>query len=76
MDWDGNTRSVNDCSRRYLCEADGVARYAAIMAKIGARIYEATYFKTFENVEKAGMKASLVLGPVGTQGGRLLTSWT
>jgi hypothetical protein len=62
IDWDGNARSTSDPGGGYLCEADTVARYVAIMTKSGALMHEGTYYKTLADIEKAGIKASLVPG--------------
>jgi hypothetical protein len=62
IDWDGNARSVSDPGGGYWCETDMVARYVAIMAKGNALAHEATYYKTLADIEKAGIKASLVPG--------------
>lgn len=62
VDWDGNLRSTTDPGGGYLCETDTVARYVAITTKTGTLVHEATYFKTMDAVEKAGIKAALVPG--------------
>jgi hypothetical protein len=62
IDWDGNARRVSDPGGGYACETDMVARYVAIMAKGGALMHEATYYKTLADIEKAGIKALLVPG--------------
>lgn len=62
VDWDGNARSTLDPGGGYLCEIDTVARYVAIMAKGGALVHEATFYKTLAALEKAGIKAALVPG--------------
>ncbi len=62
IDWDGNARSTSDPGGGYLCEADTVARYVAVMTKSGALMHEGTYYKTLADIEKEGIKASLVPG--------------
>ena len=62
IDWDGNMRSTDDPGGGYACEVDMVARYVAVMGKGGALVHEATYYKTIEDVSKAGIKATLVPG--------------
>ncbi|CCE06186.1 conserved hypothetical protein [Bradyrhizobium sp. STM 3843] len=62
VDWDGNLRSTADPGGGYLCETDTVARYVAITTKTGTLVHEATYFKSIDAVEKAGIKAPLVPG--------------
>lgn len=62
VDWDGNARSVADPGGGYVCDVDGVARYVAIMTKSGAVVHEATLFKSLADIEKAGIKATLVPG--------------
>ena len=62
VDWDGNLRSTGDPGGGYLCEADRAARYVAITTKTGTLVHEATYFKSIADVEKAGIRASLVPG--------------
>ena len=61
MDWDGNLRSIEDPGGGYLCDVDMPARYVAVM-KGGMLAHEATLYKTLADVEKAGIKASLVPG--------------
>lgn len=62
VDWDGNARSTSDPGGGYLCEADTVARYVAIVTKSGALVHEATFYKSLADIEKAGIKARLVPG--------------
>ena len=62
IDWDGNVRSTEDPGGGYACEVDSVARYVAIMGKGGTLVHEATYYKTINDVSKAGIKATLVPG--------------
>ena len=59
MDWDGNLRSVEEPGGGYVCEVDSAARYVAVM-KGSMLAHEATLYKTLADVEKAGIKASLV----------------
>ncbi len=69
VDWDGNIRSTNDPGGGYLCETDMVARYVAVTTKTGTLVHEGTFYKSLGDVEKAGIKASLVPGshPWGTK---------
>jgi len=69
VDWDGNVRSTLDPGGGYLCETDMVARYVAITTRTGTLVHEGTYYKTLADVEKAGIRASLVPGshPWGTK---------
>jgi len=62
MDWDGNIRSVSDPGGGYLCEADAVARYVAITARNGTLVHEATFYKSLADIEKAGIRGTLVAG--------------
>jgi hypothetical protein len=62
IDWDGNARRAQDPGGGYLCEVDAPARYVAIVAKNGALVHEATLYKSLADIEKAGIKATLVPG--------------
>ena len=62
VDWDGNARSTLDPGGGYLCEIDMVARYVAITTKTGTLVHEATFYKSVEDIAKAGIKAPLVSG--------------
>jgi len=62
VDWDGNARSTLDPGGGYLCEADPVARYVAVTTKSGAVVHEATFYKGLADIEKGGIRASLVSG--------------
>ena len=62
VDWDGNARSTLDPGGGYLCETDIVARYVAITTKTGTLVREATFYKSVEDIAKAGIKAPLVSG--------------
>jgi len=62
VDWDGNIRSISDPGGGYLCETDTVARYVAINTKSGALVHEATFYKSLADIEKAGIRGSLVPG--------------
>lgn len=62
VDWDGNIRSTAEPGGGYLCETDTVARYVAITTKTGTLVHEGTFYKSVEDVAKAGIKASLVPG--------------
>ena len=61
IDWDGNLRSVEEPGGGYVCEVDIPARYVAVM-KGNLLDHEATLYKTLADVEKAGIKATLVPG--------------
>jgi len=61
MDCDGNLRSVDDPGGGYVCEVDTAARYVAVM-KGSMLAHEGTLYKTLADVEKAGIKATLVPG--------------
>jgi hypothetical protein len=61
VDWDGNLRSVEDPGGGYTCDVDPVARYVGVM-KGRILAHEATLYKTLADVEKAGIKATLVPG--------------
>lgn len=62
IDWDGNVRSTADCGGGYLCEVDMAAKYVAITTKSGSLVHEATFYKSLEDIEKAGIRAPLVPG--------------
>jgi hypothetical protein len=62
VDWDGNARSTLDAGGGYVVETDTVARYVAIMTKGGSLMHEATFYKSLADIEKAGIKATLVPG--------------
>lgn len=62
VDWNGNTRATNDPGGGYLCEADPVARYVAITTPSGMLMHEATFYKSLEDIAKAGITAPLVPG--------------
>jgi hypothetical protein len=62
VDWDGNARSTLDPGGGYVCETDPVARYVAITTKGGTLVHEGTFYKSVADIEKAGIKTSLVPG--------------
>jgi hypothetical protein len=62
IDWDGNARSAQDPGGGYLCEIDVPARYVAVTTKSGALVHEGTLYRTLADIEKAGIKATLVPG--------------
>jgi hypothetical protein len=62
IDWNGKARSTADPGGGYLCEIDAAARYVAITTETGALIHEATFYRSLEAVEKAGIRAELVPG--------------
>jgi hypothetical protein len=70
MDWDGNIRGTDDPGGGYSCEVDRPARYVGVRAKNGALMHEATFYKDWAGVEKAGLKGALVHGshPWGKEG--------
>lgn len=70
IDWNGNARSTEDPGGGYLCEVDTVARYVGITTKTGTLVHEGTYYKSLEDIAKAGIKAELVPGshPWGDKG--------
>jgi hypothetical protein len=61
IDWDGNARSTRDAGGGYVVEADPVAKYVAIMQG-SALVHEGTFYKTLEDIKKAGITASFVPG--------------
>jgi hypothetical protein len=61
MDWDGNLRHVEDPGGGYVCEVDAPSRYVAVM-KGSMLAHEGTLYKTLADVEKAGIKATVVPG--------------
>jgi hypothetical protein len=61
IDWDGNARNTRDAGGGYVIEADPVAKYVAIMQG-SSLVHEATFYKTMEDIKKAGIKAELVPG--------------
>jgi hypothetical protein len=62
VDWDGNARSTVDPGGGYVCEADPVARYAAVTTKGGTLVHEGTFYATLADIEKARIKAPFVPG--------------
>ncbi|MFZ5491783.1 MAG: hypothetical protein ACOY6E_04695 [Pseudomonadota bacterium] len=71
IDWDGNVRSVADPGGGFCCEIDTVARYVGITTPSGALVHEATFYRSLEDIAKAGIRASLVPGsqPWGDRSG-------
>lgn len=61
MDWDGNLRCVDDPGGDYICEVDIPSRYVAVI-KGRILVHEGTLYKTLADVEKAGIKATMVAG--------------
>ncbi len=59
LDCNGNLRNVEDPGDGYICEVDG--RYVGVM-KGSVLAHEATLYKTMADVEKAGIRATLVPG--------------
>ena len=62
IDWDGILRSTGDPGGGYSCEVDSVAHWVAIMGKGDVLVHEASFYKTSDDVSKAGIKATLVPG--------------
>jgi hypothetical protein len=62
VDWNGKLRRTDDPGADYICEIDRPARYVAVNSPKGALVHEATFYKTVEDVAKAGIKAELVPG--------------
>lgn len=60
IDWDGNVRSVTDPGGGYRCEVDPVARYVGVATPGGALVHEATFYRSLEDIARAGIKATLV----------------
>lgn len=60
VDWAGNARRTDEPGGGYRCEVDKVARYVAVLSKQGTLIHEGTFYKTLEDLAKAGIKAELV----------------
>ncbi len=62
VDWNGQARSTLDSGGDYVCDVDAPSRYVAILTKTGALVHEATFYRSLEAIEKAGIKALLVSG--------------
>ncbi|HTV34388.1 MAG TPA: hypothetical protein VME69_15060 [Methylocella sp.] len=62
VDWDGNSRNTLDPGGGYLVETDTASKYVAIMTKSGALVHEGTFYKTLDDIAKAGIKAPFVPG--------------
>lgn len=62
MDWDRNIRSTDEPGGGYSCEVDRPARYVGVRTKNGILMHEATFYKDWVAVEKAGLKGTLVPG--------------
>ncbi len=60
VDWDGNARSTLDPGGGYLCETDPGS--LAVTTKGGTLVHEGTFYQSVADIEKAGIKASLVPG--------------
>lgn len=60
VDWDGNTRSTEAPGKGLHCEVDLAARYVGVFGKYGTLDHEATFYKTLADIEKAGIKVSLI----------------
>ncbi len=61
IDWDGNARSTRDAGDGYIVETDPVAKYVAIMQG-SSLVHEATFYKSMDDIKKAGITAQLVPG--------------
>ncbi len=68
IDWDGNARNTRDAGGGYVVETDPVAKYVAIMQG-SSLVHEATFYKSMDDIKKAGITAKLVPGshPWGRQ---------
>ncbi len=64
VDWNGNARRTEDAGGDLVVDVDTAARYVALYTTSGTLMHEATYYKTLEDMEKKGIKASLVDGSV------------
>ncbi|MFA7588499.1 MAG: hypothetical protein WCY11_20320 [Novosphingobium sp.] len=64
VDWNGALRSTADPGEDFVCEVDYPSRYVAVMSPKGVLVHEATFFRTLEDIAKAGIKATLVPGSV------------
>lgn len=62
VDWNGDARRTEDAGGDLVVEVDTAARYVALYTKNGTLMHEATYYKTLEDLEKKGIKATLVDG--------------
>lgn len=62
VDWDGNARSTLEPGGGYACETDVPGRYVAITTANGTLVHEGTFYRSLADIEKAGIKAPLVLG--------------
>ena len=62
IDWNGKARRTEDPGGGYVCEVDLPARYVAVLAKGGALMHEATFYKSLEDIAKAGIRAELAPG--------------
>ena len=62
VDWDGNARSTLEPGGGYRCETDVPSRYVAVTTASGTLVHEGTFYRSLADIEKAGIKASLVPG--------------
>lgn len=62
IDWNGKARSTDDPGGGYVCDIDRVARYVAVTTPTGTLIHEATFYRSMQDVAKAGITAALVPG--------------
>lgn len=62
IDWNGQARSCDDPGGDYRCDVDRPARYVAVLTPNGTLAHEATLYRSLADIEKAGIKASLVPG--------------
>ncbi|PPD23468.1 MAG: hypothetical protein CTY24_04175 [Methylobacter sp.] len=64
VDWNGNARRTEDAGGDLVVDVDTASKYVALYTANGTLMHEATYYKTLEDMEKKGIKASLVDGSV------------
>lgn len=62
IDWDGNARSTLAPGGGYACETDVPARYVAITTQSGTLVHESSFYKSLDDLAKAGINATLVPG--------------
>lgn len=62
IDWNGKARSTDDPGGGYVCDIDRIARYVAVTTPTGTLIHEATFYRSMDDVGKAGITAELVPG--------------
>ncbi|GAA5172090.1 hypothetical protein [Viridibacterium curvum] len=62
IDWNGKARRTEDAGGGFVVDVDPVAKYVALYTENGTLMHEATFYKSLEDIEKRGIKASLVDG--------------